>query len=200
MNHALVIGGTGMLRGTVLGLAHRHRVVYVIARRSDALQELAAQVQREGGLIEPIGVDYRESRVLASGLRNVIARHGPIDLVVSWIHSDAPDAARIIAEIIAAESIREGRNDQRPGLRWFDVLGSATADPDNAFDTLPHPARMPDFLYRSVVLGFVPEGNRSRWLTHDEISGGVLSAIEADSVRTVIGRVRPWSLRPGNRF
>ena len=51
-------------------------------------------------------------------------------------------------------------------------------------------------LYRQVLLGFVPEGDGARWLTNDEISAGVLAAIDEDTALFRIGVTRPWSLRP----
>ncbi|NUN53550.1 MAG: hypothetical protein HUU06_12290 [Planctomycetaceae bacterium] len=47
-----------------------------------------------------------------------------------------------------------------------------------------------------MILGFVREGDRSRWLTDAEIAAGVLGAIAADRPRTVVGVVEPWSARP----
>lgn len=50
--------------------------------------------------------------------------------------------------------------------------------------------------YREIILGFVLEGDRSRWLTDAEISAGVLAAVDADQPRYIVGTVRPWHLRP----
>ena len=36
----------------------------------------------------------------------------------------------------------------------------------------------------------------SRWLTDEEISSGVLKAIEEDKERFVIGVTEPWSKKP----
>jgi hypothetical protein len=45
-------------------------------------------------------------------------------------------------------------------------------------------------------LGFVLEGNHSRWLTHAEISGGVIHSIQTQSKRHVVGTLTPWYRRP----
>ena len=81
----------------------------------------------------------------------------------------------------------------------FQVLGSATADP-------AHPHRLAsaaivadglvDCRLRQVVLGFRVVGDRSRWLTNDEISAGVLDAVRNDRPLSVIGQVDPWAARP----
>src|SRR5690606_3732421 len=51
-------------------------------------------------------------------------------------------------------------------------------------------------LYREVIRGFVIDAGRSRWLTHREISQGVLEAIRADRPRSIVGTVTPWPARP----
>ena len=60
-----------------------------------------------------------------------------------------------------------------------------------ALEALP-----PNVAYRQVILGFQIEGERSRWLTHGEISQGVLQAIADDAEYHVVGVVRPWERRP----
>ena len=47
-----------------------------------------------------------------------------------------------------------------------------------------------------AILGFVVEGGRSRWLTDAEIAAGVLAAIDGDEDPSVVGTVRPWTMRP----
>ncbi len=38
--------------------------------------------------------------------------------------------------------------------------------------------------------------NRSRWLTHEEISKGVIDAINNPKGRYIIGQIEPWGQRP----
>lgn len=105
-----------------------------------------------------------------------------------WIHGTAPAAPLAVARLV-------GEPD-RPG-RYFHVLGSASADPSR-----PDPERLAAFQalrnirYREIILGFVIEGGVSRWLSHAEISAGVLAAVDADQPRTIIGTVEPWHRRP----
>ncbi len=164
--HALVVGGTGMLREATLTLAQRCTAVSAVARR-------AASVADTWPGINPLPLDYHDAAALAQALRRAVGHYGPIQLAVCWIHSSAPEAL----QTVAAE------------------LGSAAADPTRlprpALDELP-----PTVSYRQVILGFQIEGNRSRWLTHREISQGVLQAIEDDAEYRVVGVVRPWEMRP----
>ncbi|GLV14955.1 hypothetical protein Heshes_26400 [Alicyclobacillus hesperidum] len=108
---------------------------------------------------------------------------GPIELVMFWIHSDATDAFQVVADEILTQA-------ENPW--WlFHVRGSsAHLNPD------PPPVP-PVCLYRQVVLGFVLEPDMtSRWLTHQEISDGVIQAIQNDWERSVVGTLEPWERRP----
>lgn len=186
--HALVVGGTGMLRGVSLGLAERGYGVSVVARRRFRLEDLAKAAAALPGRIHPLPLDYRDTEALVAALRDACSSLGPIELAVVWIHGDAPHAPLAVARWVGGPA--------RPG-RYFRILGSAAADPSH-----PDPARMAMFealgniRYREVILGFVVEGHTSRWLTHEEISAGVLAAVDSDQPRFIVGTVRPWHLHP----
>ncbi|PZN13228.1 MAG: short-chain dehydrogenase [Bacillota bacterium] len=186
--HALVVGGTGMLRGASLGLAARGYIVSVVARGRSRLDALVRDAAGRAGSIHPVAVDYRDTGALANALADARSRFGPIELAVVWVHSVAPAAPLAVARLVGTP--------EHPG-RFFHVLGSATADPSR-----PDPRRratfasFPNIRYREVILGFVVDGRRSRWLTHEEISAGVLAAVDADRPRFIVGTVEPWDLRP----
>lgn len=172
--HALVVGGTGMLRGVVLALA-REGPVSVVARTRSDLEVLA----RDTAVVTPVSVDYRRTRDLEAAL----AERAPFSMAVAWIHSDAPEAA-----LVAARSVKGP---------FFHVLSSEAADP-----SIPDSGRRERFeaiagiTYHEIILGFVREGGRSRWLTNSEIARGVLDAVAAARPRAVVGTVEPWSERP----
>lgn len=133
-------------------------------------------------------MDYRDGQRLQAAVQDAIAQHGPIVLAVCWIHSTAPDALEQIAGVIEASSVR---------CRLFHVRGRATANPAEKAKQLPAwLASCPHIQYRQVILGFVVEPWGSRWLTHEEISGGVLEAVESDVLFHIVGTVEPWSMRP----
>lgn len=186
--HALVIGGTGMLRSVSLHLAESGYAVSVIARSKERLDSLAAAASTSRGAIHPLPLDYRQSERLVTALRTAMERNGPVELAVCWIHSVAPDALRLTVETLASNST---------SCRLFHVRGSAVANPASAGPRAPEWIQeYPGVRYRQVILGFVVEGGRSRWLTHDEISGGVISAIAGDAAYSIVGTVEPWSMRP----
>jgi molybdopterin-guanine dinucleotide biosynthesis protein A len=150
--HTLVVGGTGMLAAATRALAARGHIVTSVARRPAEL----------GPGIAPVGLDYRASDDLAVALRRAVVEHGPFELAVCWIHTDAPEAPAIVADALA------------PGARLVQVFGTRVWP---LVDVPLHVA------CRQVLLG----EKDGRWLTHEEISAGVLEAVDADRPLHVVG-------------
>lgn len=179
--HVLVVGGTGMLRGVVVDLARRGHVVSVVARGGERLTSL----ERDGcGRVHGLPQDWHDTIALQRAVAESASRHGPITLAVVWIHSSAPEGPIAVARAVA------------PPCRYVHVLGSSAGDPSR-----PDSGRRAGFEelgleYREVILGFVVEGGRSRWLANDEIAAGVLRAVDDDMPRSVVGVIEPWSARP----
>src|SRR5262245_7611583 len=144
--HALVVGGTGMLRGVGLWLAKRGWDVSVVARRHATLAALAREA---GGRVWPASADYRDAGAVAAARRTALTARGPVEIAASWIHDDAPRAAAIVGSLIA--------DDRRPA-RYFDVVGSEAADPAAWMGAGEALRTIPGIRYRRIVLGFVLEG------------------------------------------
>ena len=174
MKHAAVIGGTGMLAGVTRNLARQVDAVAVVARRLARIEAL--QLSNVRGL----PLDYRKRGALTHALGVAARVHGPLDLVVAWIHGDS---AQGHAEVCASLA---------PPARYVRVLGHAAGAPDAAVPDI----RLPGVSVQDVVLGFVVERTASRWLTHAEICQGVMSAIDTGRPRTVVGQIEPWCARP----
>jgi len=104
--------------------------------------------------------------------------------VIAWVHGSAPDAPLAIARAASP-------------CRFFHVLGSAAREPGRADDGRPAAfAAVPGITYHEVILGFVIHEGSSRWLRNDEISAGVLRAVESDAARSIVDVVEPWAARP----
>lgn len=172
---ALVVGGTGMLAGVVGALSASGWWVSVLARGQSRLDALA----RLPG-VTPLRADYTDAEGFAKAVRTVL----PVELVVAWIHSTAPDAPQLLASLVARP--------EAP-VDMYHVLGSAAGRSPAGIE----PLDVPGVAYRRVVLGFVVEAGGSRWLTDREIGGGVLQAIDKKTSRHQIGQLEPWSQRPG---
>lgn len=182
MKHALVVGGTGMLQNVSLWLLENGYHVSVIARNPRRMENLLTKTSRKRH-VTPLLVDYANNHELQNKLKNTIQQNGSIDIVVAWIHSYAKEAlSTITAEI--------SRNQNEYEL--FHVLGSATK-----LEAIKKKAAVPDnCLYYQVRLGFVLDGTYSRWLTNQEISSGVIEAIQEKKDVFTIGVVEPWEKRP----
>lgn len=180
MKHALIIGGTGMLQNVSLYLNNESWLVSVIGRQTTKL-EMLTQKSSQPQYIHPISVDYHADNVFRQTLSHTFNKYDFPELIVSWIHSSAPNALNTVIDVM---------KDSPHVWRLFHIQSSArfftkenTPGPDNC-------------LYRRVYLGFVLEQHASRWLTHDEISQGVINAIISDQEETTVGTLKPWDKRP----
>ncbi|MDN4607870.1 short-chain dehydrogenase [Sporosarcina highlanderae] len=174
-NHALVIGGTGMLAGVSKFLAREGFLVSVIGRTEMKFERLIAGSPPD--TIFPIQVDY-DSHALFSEVEKAIAERDPFKIVVSW----TPNYR-------ALEQICE-MNAQATSFRLIHVKGSRRYFED---EEIPIPVNCE---YEKVFLGFVKEGGTSRWLTNDEIAGGVIEQIVNKKAERIIGQLHPYSERP----
>ena len=80
-NHALVIGGTGMLAGVCLHLAREGYSVSVIGRTLSKFNRL--QVESPPNSIFPLITDYDTDDVFEE-INKAIRERGPFDLIISW--------------------------------------------------------------------------------------------------------------------
>jgi NAD(P)-dependent dehydrogenase (short-subunit alcohol dehydrogenase family) len=188
--HALVIGGTGMLRDACLDLTTQGWTVSAVARHHAGLaslrQEAAARSGRPDAL-NPISVDYSDIASLALGLRSAAIAKGPFSLAIVWTHSTAPMAPHVIADVVASTA--------SPCL-YIHLVGCEVADPTRVDSDRDELSISPGIQYRRAILGFVLEANGSRWLTHREICSGVAAAIRSPEREQVIGVVTPWASHP----
>jgi NAD(P)-dependent dehydrogenase (short-subunit alcohol dehydrogenase family) len=175
--HALVVGGTGMLRGVSLELLAQFSVVSVIARsltRLEPLREAAG-----GDRINPLRLDWHDIRAVRVAIDDAIDAHGPISLVVCWCHATAVRTPPAIAEYVA---------DSSDPCRFVHVLGSGSPRSSRVRrewqETLE---AMPGLRYQVVQLGCERIGALLRWLEHDVICRGVMHAIESGAPHVLVG-------------
>ncbi|HET9139643.1 hypothetical protein [Actinophytocola sp.] len=155
---ALVIGGTGMLAGCASALVADGWHVVLPSRRHAPIPDTAVGDGDRKALW--VQADWAEPKQLAA--RAEPALGGPADLLVAWVHGLVrPSVLRAVAPLLA------------PGAPVVEVHDSASANPVGG---CPDPV-LPDHPTQQVVLGFVLQGSRTRWLTHAEIAVGVLDAV-----------------------
>jgi NAD(P)-dependent dehydrogenase (short-subunit alcohol dehydrogenase family) len=167
---ALVLGGTGMLAGCAEALVADGWHVVLPSRRYAPIP--ATDSAGDGDDHRKalwVQATWSEPDALAAGAARALG--GPADLLVAWVHgTERVSVLRAVAPLLA------------PGAPVVEVHGSASANPvggcpDPVLDG--HPTQQ-------VVLGFVRHAGRTRWLTHQEISAGVL-----DGVRRALAGKKP---------
>jgi hypothetical protein len=184
---ALVVGGTGMLAGVVRGLVRAGCRTAVVARNASRITGVAAGT-RDPERVLAVPADYTRPDSLKAALDAALMSGERFATAVLWVHRPhRPVVREVVSGLLAADAL------------LVDVLGSAALDPSR--ERPPAPPSLPEsgVTYRQVVLGFTEGQGGSRWLTHQEISDGVLAAV-ADGDRgpatRVVGRVEPWADRP----
>lgn len=184
--HALIVGGTGMLRGASIALALRSRHLTSVARTRRSLQALDEALTGMPCAHSTHALDWSEPRAFVAAVAARALAVGPPDLVLAWLHDDCigPALARALASV-------------RGHCEFFQVRASAAADPslrgESWWRAQDEPAGI---AYHQIILGFHVEAGRSRWLRDAEICTGVLAAIDAGRDVSFVGSVAPWSLHP----
>lgn len=182
--HAMVVGGTGMLAGASRFITAHARVASWLARSPESLAAATEGIPRSERCARLV-VDYREVTAFARCIAARVAEVGSPDLVLAWFHSEEP-ALRLAKQLAAYGT----------PLRFFHVLGSDDARPDSNMRARRARFEVPGMAYRSIALGFMHDPSGSRWLTHEEISHGVIEAVHSDALASTVRMLDPWSLRP----
>lgn len=151
---ALVLGGTGMLAGVAAALLDDGWHVVLPSRRRPTIPATNGHAARW------VKADWTQPHVLREAAQEVLG--GPAELLVAWVHREVRTGVlRAVAPLLA------------PRCPVVEVHGSASANPVGG---CPDPV-LPDHPTQQVVLGYVRHAGRTRWLTHQEISDGVLDAV-----------------------
>ncbi|WP_019414879.1 hypothetical protein [Paenisporosarcina sp. TG20] len=175
--HALVIGGTGMLADVSLWLVETGYQVSIIGRTMEKHRKLVDKASKPE-FITSLAVDYSNYLLLEEQVRKTVEENGPISLVVSW------------SPIRTLEIINQVLSEQKDSWELYQIKGSR-----RFFDNEP-PLSDSSCQQRSIYLGFTMEGNQSRWLTHNEISQGVITNIKEGNTESIIGILHPYDQRP----
>ena len=178
-----MVGGTGMLAGVTLHLAAGGLTVSVVARRERTLARLTRLASGLPGHVHPLEVDWHDGAALRSALDAARAQNGPFDLVVAWVHSSASEAPFVVAD-----AATEGRFGEP--LAYYQLFGTydqpGAAVRDRWRQQLAHDPRLE---YHEIHLGHEKTSHGPRWLTNEEISAGVIEAIEVAAPAYPIGDV-----------
>ncbi|MEZ4501001.1 MAG: hypothetical protein R3C39_00010 [Dehalococcoidia bacterium] len=189
LNHVLSVGGTGMLARATSELASRARAITVVARRPERWEPPS-----DGSVtVDALAIDLLDADAVEAAVRDSIGRHGAIDEALIWTHPDTSAALTRLVALIAETS---------PSARVVQVFGSMAGRPgaDREADraALLEEAGATGLELHRVILGWQPDGaGGTRWLTHEEISSGVIAILDGTASLGVIGQLEPWEQRPG---
>lgn len=155
----LAFGATGMLRGALDVLAQEAERAIVVARRASTAHA-TNPVQCPD--VVPIDLDWHDPAAIQA-LEPHLGEG--VDLALVWIHSSATDLwSDLLTRLV-----------RRP-CTVVQVLGNR-GEPAELKQRVEALEPVAGFRYLTVKLGAKRDGATWRWLTHQEISEGALSAI-----------------------
>jgi hypothetical protein len=173
--HALIVGGTGMLANATRFIRDRSEHVTLVARRANAA---AAALGISPADACPL--DWSDTTAFAAELSPRISA-APPDLALLWIHGNGHRTLLWLLDQLKMRTVL-----------IVHVLGSALGDPRGSNrDINVLVTKGPQMHYVTVVLGSkVLLGERRRWLADDEISTGAIEAIQTGH-DVVVGEIVP---------
>jgi hypothetical protein len=159
--HALIVGGTGMLEKASRYVSDRASHVTLVSRDADATRKRLGLPRANY-----ISADWTDPAIFLANVKPAFALH-PVDLILLWMHRSGQNAR------LGLIDIARGSN-----CHIVDVHGSGGANASNNIAQRRLEVLQADCRYNAVLLGAVYQGDEpSRWLTHDEISTAVIEAI-----------------------
>lgn len=185
MKHILIVGGTGMLKGTATHFIEKGYIVSILARNRDRLDGLRREYPQWKGRILPIAQDYRNSEQALKKVKEAAEMYAYIDTAVLWIHDTGRQFSEEVKKFIFSH---------HPDAKVYQLLGHALVNPVQMSQSTwqeQYPNR-----YREIFLGYQRKGSSSRWLTNREISEGTIQAVEEDRPEFTVGITEPWEARP----
>ncbi|WP_026583915.1 hypothetical protein [Bacillus sp. J33] len=180
--HALIIGGTGMLKYVAEWLTREGYKVSVSGRTIEKFIDAFGSRNKSESRIAFIQADYYCCDSFASQIQEAIRQGGNVGLCICWMRSDAEKSFEWLKSYL-------GRSDNP--VQLYEVKGSHASR--ERFTS----SKINNLKWNRVILGFKREKGRSRWLTDQEISEGVMNAIKKGKELYIAGEVEPWDQRPG---
>jgi len=164
-NNALVLGGTGMLAEASAYIAGISSIISLGARNPEPL---AGQLDAV-----PLVLDWTDHEATLRLLQN----GSKYDLIVSWVHREGLWLNAHLENLL----VQRGR--------FIGVSGSGGA---GVRQNVKLPSRSATGILRQkVILGWINEANGRRWLSHSQISAGVIRAVQnSQLVTSIVGVVK----------
>ncbi len=183
LGHVLIFGGTGMLQEASGWIAKHAEHTITFGRNKHRLSQLYRKYGEQG--LEVRVLDYTDNKWLKEEIIHSFIKHGPINMVVAWIHGTAPNAIQTIIKLIS--TLQENK-------QWTLVIIKSSGDLAKIITPVNNTEKNCNI--KEVQLGFIYNETTSRWLTHKEISEGTIRAIKGNENNTIVGTLEPWDQRP----
>lgn len=185
MRHILIVGGTGMLKGTTAHFIEQGDIVSVMARNEDRLDSFKEEYPKKRGRIWPIAQDYRDSENALKKVQQAARAYLRIDMAILWIHDTGREFSDRVKRFLFLHN---------PSIKVYQLWGSSSINPLELGQS-DWRKRYPE-QYREIFLGYHKNGSAPRWLTNREIAEGTIQAVEQDQPKFTIGALEPWRNRP----
>ena len=173
MEHIIVIGGTGILRGVCRQFSQDGKVVSVVARSRDKLVELVKETRANPGIVNPVMVDYTNSDQFKFKLHEAVTHLGPPTIVINLMPPMAEASRRVLFDYLNENDIK---------VEIFDIFRIENA-----------PANTPDIdginQYHRVIIGWKNEASKRSRFNEDEIAIELIAVLEEPQDKIIIGQV-----------
>lgn len=179
MNHILIVGGTGMLRGVTAHFIEKGDIVSVLARNKSRIDTLKEEYPVKRGRIWPIAQDYRNAEKALKMVKEAADMFVHIDLAILWIHDTGNNFSEKVKQFLLTH---------HHNTKIFQLVGSITVEPTSL--SQPEWRKAYPDRYREIFLGYKKTGQSFRWLTNREIAKGTIRAIERDEPKFMIGTTK----------
>jgi len=181
----LIIGGTGMLKEASEYFIKKENQVTLVARNSQKLEAFKNKFPDKK--VSTIAIDYTNTENFIQQIKTHFEHTSICKKVVCWMHSSGNNALHELINLMNSYST------SKIAIQFYHILGSASRSPkENQWGA----KQFSHLQYHIIILGFKRAGNYSRWLTHNEISEGVIQAVEYNSKQYIVGQIEPWHLSP----
>lgn len=181
----LIVGGTGMLKEASEYFIKRENQVTLVARNSQKLETFKSKFPDKK--VNTLAIDYTNTESFIQQIKAHFQDSPICKKVVCWIHGSGNNALNKLINLMNSYST------SKTPIQFYHILGSASRNPTrNQWET----NQLTHIQYHTIILGFKRQDNYSRWLTHNEISEGVIQAVESEHKQYIIGQIEPWDLRP----
>jgi hypothetical protein len=180
MDHALVVGGSGILRDLCCRLAEDGKAVSVVGRDKKRIVAMVADTQTAPGLINPIDINYTNLPAFEFRLKEAVAHLGPPSFIFDFTNPEAKETRDCLLRVAA---------DQSPECRFYDLLKIKLAGPESPFADRRTQAEKAGIDYYGIILGFSVKGEDVGPLTAEEIGGEVMAIMSKNEKESVVGTI-----------